>query len=303
MFQERGSAVPSSPLVWLTLLSLDAPVVAALWQRLFARSLGVPLSAAVTAVLAMAVWLLYVLDRILDSLSDCGSSAEPPRHRFYRQHWRLFLPPFFAVLIAALWLTLTELDKNTIQSGLVLILAVGVYFFSIHIHPPHAASRLPKELVVAVLFASGTSFPVWQQLRGGRERMLAPLLIFVFLCWLNCAAIEFSEWEGFQPRVPGDELPGGASGPDELGAAPHASTVWIGRNVRRAALATALAATLLAASGFLRAAWPLYAAEALSAMALAMVQSAAGKMPYDLFRIMMDVALFAPALLLPLAWR
>ena len=58
----------STPLLWLTVLSLDAPAVAVLWQLLFARSFHARLGASVTILLALVVWLIYVADRVLDAL-------------------------------------------------------------------------------------------------------------------------------------------------------------------------------------------------------------------------------------------
>jgi hypothetical protein len=45
----------STPLLWLTVLSLDAPAVAVLWQLLFARSFEVRLGQSITILLALVV--------------------------------------------------------------------------------------------------------------------------------------------------------------------------------------------------------------------------------------------------------
>jgi hypothetical protein len=302
---EGGEPRPSSLLVWLTLLSLDAPVVAVLWQRLFARCLNVRLSAAVTATLAIAVWLLYVLDRILDSMRAPARVPETLRHRFYRAYRRFFLPPFFAALAAGAWLAFFRLDKNTVETGLVLMLAVGVYFFSVHFRPPGGESRLPKEMVVAALFAAGTSFPVWQAAPGAHGAMLPPLLIFAFLCWANCAAIEYSEKEPQvlipdQPRAEGVEHDWGRERPPhaERAGALHFSTIWLGRNLGLLGLAAVLGSLAWLAFPFARLVWPLYAAEAISATAIVWLARHAAKMQHDLFRILMDVALLSPVFFL-----
>ncbi len=298
MSPRAKATAPSSPLVWLTRLSLDAPVVAVLWQRLFARSMKTPLSAAATAVLAMAVWLLYVFDRILDSFSATPSEGEAPRHQFYRRHRLGFLWSVPVVLIGASWLALTQLNRKTLLGGLLLILAIGVYFYAVHLRQPKSERKLPKELMVALIFAVGTCFPIWEQLQGGWPRMLAGWLIFGFLCWVNCAVIEFSEWRTARPAelrdAPGASLGSSETWPD----APHATTQWLGRHSVAATLVTAAASAMLALLPSSRSMGRLYGAEALAAVALMMVGSSAERMPKDLFRVMMDIALWSPALFL-----
>ncbi len=299
---QRGEPRPSSGLVWLTLLSLDAPVVAVLWQRLFARCLDVRVDWWVTSALAIAVWLLYVVDRILDSLRAPARVPEPLRHRFYRAYWRWFLAPVAVALGFEAWLALARLPSHTVSTGLMLGLAVGVYFFSVHFRPRAGESRLPKELVVAVLFAAGTSFPVWQGMGGAHARMIIPLLIFAALCWANCAAIEYSEIE---PQAGAKEQlanPAEADGSEseEPGAEDglHPSTVWIGKHLQAAGLAVGIVALARMVIPWAGAAWPLYAAEALSAAAMIAVARGSGRMRHDLFRVLMDVALFTPAIFL-----
>ena len=63
---------------WLHLLSLDAPLVAVLWQLLFTKALRVHLPPVVTLVTALAIWLIYVADRILDSYQE----GETPKRRY-----------------------------------------------------------------------------------------------------------------------------------------------------------------------------------------------------------------------------
>src|SRR5574340_1641239 len=75
----------STPLVWLTVFSMDAPAVAVLWQLLFARTFHVQLSASTTILLALVVWLIYVADRVLDALRAPGRGPQATRHIFYRR--------------------------------------------------------------------------------------------------------------------------------------------------------------------------------------------------------------------------
>jgi|GEM_PF-213285 hypothetical protein len=268
-----------TPLLWLTVLSLDAPAVAVLWQLLFARTFHVQIAAGVTVLLALVVWLIYVADRALDTLKAPAGDAEAARHIFYRRHLWAFAAPFCAGLALAAWMALTQLDAWTFRYGLILLLAVGVYFFAVH-RLLRGQNWLPKEMMVGVLFALGTCFPVWQRMPQ-RLPLLAPYLIFTGLCWMNCAAIEFEEWKRLRHRKSG---------------APHPWTVWMGRRFSLLCFiigVSALGSLVFAAA---HSAWQLPASELLSAFAFALIWRQGESLSIDRFRVLMDVALFTPVL-------
>src|SRR5882672_1355233 len=99
-----------SPPVWLwpNLLSLDAPVIAVLWQSFLAQRYALPLRSPGRVALFLTVWGIYIADRLLD-VRHPAVTAESARHRFYRRHRTLaiaLLGVLFAIdlAIAALWL-------------------------------------------------------------------------------------------------------------------------------------------------------------------------------------------------------
>jgi hypothetical protein len=275
-----GSPAAPSPLLWVTLLSLDAPAVAVLWQRLFARSFQVRIAASVTLLLALVVWLIYVADRFLDTLNAPAPGPEAVRHRFYRRRRWAFALPFLAAFSLACWLAWSRIPPQTFRDGLIILLAVGVYFFLVHLRQPQGGAWVPKEMLVGVLFGLGTCFPVWEQMESGRIELLAPFVVFTVLCWLNCAVIESSEWARLRHYRFGR---------------PHPWTVWMGRHLTLTAGAAALAAAAVLARG---GNWRLPLAEILSAGAFMLLDFWGERIPLEKFRVLMDVALFTPLLFL-----
>ena len=272
------SASTSTPLLWLTVLSLDAPAVAVLWQLLFARSFHAQISAGITVLLALVVWLIYVADRLLDTLKVPAQGAEPTRHLFYRRYLWAFLLPFTAVFLLAAWMSLTRLDETTFRYGAVILLAVGVYFLAVHLLSP-GREWLPKEMLVGVLFALGTCFPVLEKTTPGDLAWLAPYLVFTMLCWINCAVIEYEEWKRLRHRQSGT---------------PHPWTIWMGRRFLWMTFAVALLLACLIASGFGRSHRELLTAELLSALAFALIRYKDKALSIDQFRVLVDLALFTP---------
>jgi hypothetical protein len=171
--------------LWPNLLSLDAPVVALLWQILFARCFHARVDLLPSVLLVLAVWLIYAADRTLDAWT--GSGAQP-RHEFYRRHWRTLLPLWILVLAAGLTLAWMRLTPELFVSGVALAGAVVLYFALLHC----GIFQKTKEGAVAVLFALGATLSAWPNVRTAVD--IEAIVLFSCLCWINCVAIE--HWEG-----------------------------------------------------------------------------------------------------------
>lgn len=170
--------------LWPNLLSLDAPVVALLWQMLFARCFHAEVSITAAALLMLSVWLIYAADRVFDARGE----SKLPRHEFYRRNWKAVIPVWGAALAMAAWLAWTRLPSLLFERGLGLLGVVALYFLLVHAAP---LRTWPKEAAVAVLFAIGASLAAWPQIHSAGD--VATILLFSCLCWINCAAID--TWE------------------------------------------------------------------------------------------------------------
>jgi hypothetical protein len=269
--------------LWPNLLSLDAPLVAAAWELLIAREYKIPAPEATTLVLALAVWVIYVGDRVFDALRLKTTEGLAARHRFYREHWRAFLLPVAVAGFAGGWLAVTQLDAAVFLNGVILLAAIGAYFGFVHLLPRR--QWFPKELAVGVVFAAGCFLPAWRGAALPGLDLMLPALLFAGVCWVNLGIIEHTEWSRLR---------------DRQWDAPHPWSVWLGRHAVAASAAAVLLALLfmpLAVSG----ARMLLAAVALGAAGLAALGACTDKLSVDAVRVWADVGLLAPLLLLPLA--
>ena len=174
--------------LWPNLLSLDAPLVALLWQILFVRCFRAQPDVIAAALLAATVWLIYSADRMLDAWRG---AVNRPRHEFCRRHWRALLPVWSVVLGGTACVAWSTLPWPIFARGLCLLAAVAVYFAAVHAAPAWMRKYWPKEAIVGVLFALGASLVAWSHLRSAAD--IVTVLLFSCLCWINCAAIE--KWE------------------------------------------------------------------------------------------------------------
>lgn len=110
---------------WINWLALDAVAVALAWLPVFAAMTGARLTLVNFGVLGAAVWLVYLLDRLLDGSQGQATAG---RHAFARARALWLLPLMGAVAAAALWAALFHLRAVTFQAGCGLVGAVLLYF-------------------------------------------------------------------------------------------------------------------------------------------------------------------------------
>ena len=256
-----------SPLALWHLLSLDAPAVAAVWTMYAAHAFGVLLPWSAPAALALAVWMLYVADRMADA---AGETELQERHRFHHRH-RHALGGAVAGALPVLILFLVLLPHGLRTAWMLLALPLAAYVAAVHA----LRLRVPKELLVSIFFAT-TCFTPLLLVTHHAETCMA-MLLFGALCWLNCAAL--ARWEG-APRSTMDGC-----------------TAWAAMHLGAACFTLAATAGVMLFVSHARAtALPVLG----SSMALLLLERARTRMQPVHLRAMADAALLTPLLTLPL---
>jgi hypothetical protein len=278
-----------SPLELWHLLSLDAPTVAALWTWFIARASNIHLPKSSILAMAIAVWMLYAADRLMDArLLDTPFPREDrleARHRFHHQHRTAFL---IGILLASITLAvlLPRIEPAALRLYLILGGLLSGYFILIHAAPYAAAShhvvhRLPKEIAVGIFFASAIFIPTVSRRPDLRFTLLPVAILFAALCSLNCLFIY--AWE--------HPLPSRTT---------HATTRLALRHLPLlAASIPVIAATLICLAKNHENLWPITAACALSATLLLLLHHRRRSVVPITLRAAADLALVTPLLLLP----
>lgn len=178
---------------WPTVLSLDAPAVALLWQWLLAKAARITPGWPEAFVLGVSVWLAYAADRWIEGWRLVPAQIRTQRHAFY-QRWRWPMAAVWVLALAAdLAVALHGLSSREFEAGLVLLAPVAAYLLSHQLVHRHHAWRAPKEVCVAALFGGGVGVFLVSQPGAALPALAGPLALFVLLCFANCALI--SAWE------------------------------------------------------------------------------------------------------------
>lgn len=147
----------------------------------------------------IAVWMLYVADRLLDArLLDThplNTASLEARHLFHHRHRTAFLisVAFLSIALATL---LPFIPPEAIH--LYLILGGLTFGYFVLIHATSSAHRLPKEFAVGLCFAAATFIPTVARIPSLRLPLIFPALLFAGLSCLNCLFIY--TWEHTSSR-------------------------------------------------------------------------------------------------------
>jgi len=180
---------------WLTVLSLDAPLVAVAWQASFARIAGdaSALRAHHSLLLGAAVWLAYAADRWIEGWRLTEQTVHTQRHYFFlRWRWPAFIA-WLAVLGCALALAVRELSAREWAVSLALLGPVFAYLLSHQFLHRNHPWRVPKELCVAAIITLGTVVYPAANFAGPLLPFVGPAALFFLLALNNCLLI--SDWE------------------------------------------------------------------------------------------------------------
>ncbi len=172
--------------LWPNLLSLDAPLVALIWQELWAQCLAVEISYVHRALLILATWLAYSGDRLLD-VRHLKGPVDSPRHEFARCHFHVLFKLWVVGSALAVFLGL-QLPLREIICGLVLLLVLVGYFLLHHSQRIRKHAGKMKEMMTGLVFAVGAIFFVVIRVPH------APAFVLVFVAWvalccMNCLTI------------------------------------------------------------------------------------------------------------------
>ncbi len=263
--------------------------------------------------MALAVWLLYAADRLLDArpldarpLDAWPDSAThstrsrgaglrdrlEARHLFHHRHRRAFLLGI-AIAAAGIAALLPRLAPAAVRLYLVEGTLLVVWFLILH--GTRGAHRLPKEIAVGLFFSAAIFIPTIARDPGLRVSLLPCAALFAALCSLNCLFICAWEHPDHKLVVSTDQLAHERS--------PHIATHFALPHLNALATSVAIAGAALAIfnpmsfAHFDERLVPI--ACALSAVLLVALDRNHQRLSQVDLRAGADVALLTPLLLLP----
>ncbi|MDA7535533.1 hypothetical protein N9055_01940 [Akkermansiaceae bacterium] len=186
--------------LWPNLLSLDAPLVALAWFWMFAKAWGVvslPVSLPVT--MALSVWAIYALDRIVDSRKSRPRAALERRHHFHQKYRWFFISAVVGVTIWSSYAALMVLSQTVLMYGVFVAILVACYFAVAVFQKADEHTGLMKNVLAGMTFSYGVAAGVhaYSPVVSFAQMVVSQeVLLFGGLCILNMTAIDFWELDG-----------------------------------------------------------------------------------------------------------
>lgn len=283
------SSASRKPL-WLlpNLLSLDAPLVAVAWLYVFLSTWRMYHPWEAYAALGLAVWGIYVADRLLDSsMQEASGHRLEARHHFHKRHARLFRIGLVLVLVVAAGVVVTRMPMTIYKH----LLVGGVFiagFFGLSMVSAQERQDVPhtKNIMAGIAFAFGVSMTAHlYRFEFGIYDLITSreFVCFAVLCILNISAIDL--WE-HAARSPDRET----KASDELSLT--LPTILLG--------AVSLVYAVMEHEQATR---PFFYAILTGAGLLHVLNRNRGRFSLDALRVLADVALLVPVLVFVAASR
>ena len=175
------------------MLSLDAVTAGLVWQELFFRQFAHPGQWHERVILACAIWLAYVADRLFDNLNLDTQKATTERHAFIRRHWKTFLALWITFFAGSILFSFLKLPRFEFFGGLWIVVLINVYFLILRFSGKIPRLGYFKEILTGTLFAIGVSYFPLLSLKEITLQPLALQVLFGGLCFTNVLLI--SHWE------------------------------------------------------------------------------------------------------------
>lgn len=163
------------------------------WQAFFAQIANVSLRAHHFLILGVVTWLVYAADRWTEGFEIKPERVQTQRHRFYQRYRLVFALAICAVAIGAFSLALHALTPREWKVGLSFAAPVVGYLAIGPLLRRFTPWRLPKEVLIALLFAAGAACFPYANAGANARLLFAPLGWFAVLCFVNLALI--AHWE------------------------------------------------------------------------------------------------------------
>ena len=181
-----------SPILCLNDVSLDAPLIAVVWQGLIAEVFSVNLEIHHHLILGTAVWLSYSADRFAEPCFGKGISSS--RHQIFKKHIAPFVLIWVALFSGAFFWSFSILPLGCLLWGIHLFgLCVTNFILCRKESKTGTPSSVPKEMRTAGILAFGCLFfPAYEASLDFVSWFVAFFLVF-YLLFINCLSI--SRWE------------------------------------------------------------------------------------------------------------
>lgn len=180
---------------YVRVLSLDVALGATIMSYYFSDLLQTTLSPIFYILMFTSVWLIYTIDHLMDA-KKITHQAHTFRHLFHQKYFNTLIKVWYIIFIIGFSTSLIFLPEKVVLGGLILSVFVLIHFILIRFFSKDETKFIPKELIIAIVYAFGVSFGALSesnfQLNLSQYFLLTQLII--------CAYINLLEFSFFEHK-------------------------------------------------------------------------------------------------------
>ncbi len=178
---------------YFQILSLDVVLGACAFSKLVAMSLNVQLTWQTYLCLALATWIVYTLDHLVDSL-QLKENAITARHKFHFLHQRVLIGLVYLAGCIGLFLAFS-LDHNIIIGGCIAGAISILHLIIVRFWGAKLSLFYQKEISVSFVFTLGVFSGPVSLLEGSIFNLEVVILFVLFYSIIYWNVVLFSWYE------------------------------------------------------------------------------------------------------------
>jgi len=147
-------------------------------------------------ILALAVWIIYTTDHLLDGFK--GKNMQPViyRHKYHFNHKLVLFILVITVSVFTLWAGITFLHSEIVLKGILLFTVILFYFLIVHFIQKQNHFFNQKELLIALAYIAGITLAplVWNNNSLSTHQIIT-LSVLVLLAWTEGVQASWFDYE------------------------------------------------------------------------------------------------------------
>ena len=184
MGQQPGAKDKIPFYLWPNIVSLDAPVIALVWQTCIASIFDLSVDFCALTVLLLSVWLTYTADHLFDVWNRPEKALRSLRHQWTKRNALCLRSVWICILGLDILLAVYMLPVAQIQKGAWLLLACILYTL---LNQKLTRYWFPKEICVALLFSGGVHIFL------NFEQWIPSFALLTTIFLMNCLLISIKD--------------------------------------------------------------------------------------------------------------
>ncbi|MCC9601097.1 hypothetical protein LOC67_11115 [Stieleria sp. JC731] len=145
------------------------------------------------AVIGLSIWIVYTVDRLLDSRSVPSSGHSTDRHRFHYRYRYILLAAWFTAVTIVACLTVRFATEAQLRWGIIAIALSIAYVISAQLLN-QIKTMVPKEIRAGALFAAGTTLVAWADISASAmPSLFITTVLAAMLFSINCFSVSALE--------------------------------------------------------------------------------------------------------------